>query len=52
MELGPVGDLLASSDFSVTATVLVVQQHMNQASKTEMGLASQKRDQLGHRLRI
>ncbi|XP_072989610.1 cation/H(+) antiporter 28 [Typha latifolia] len=26
-ELGPVGDILASSDFSVTASVLIVQQH-------------------------
>lgn len=31
-ELGPVGGLLASSDFSTTASVLVVQQYNSQVS--------------------
>ncbi|KAK1310028.1 Cation/H(+) antiporter 28 [Acorus calamus] len=32
-ELGPIGDVIASSDFSVTASVLVVQQHCNQKGR-------------------
>ncbi|KAK1263638.1 Cation/H(+) antiporter 28 [Acorus gramineus] len=32
-ELGPIGDVIASSDFSVTASVLVVQQHCNRKGR-------------------
>ncbi|KAM7531367.1 hypothetical protein LguiB_034777 [Lonicera macranthoides] len=42
-ELGPVGSILTSSDFSTTASVLVVQQYRSQLSKNS--LASLKEDE-------
>lgn len=41
-ELGPVGNLLTSSDFSTTASVLVVQQHLGHIFPTSQASASAK----------
>jgi len=41
-ELGPVGNLLTSADFTTTASVLVVQQHQGQTVPSPLGSASSK----------
>ncbi|KAL5222065.1 hypothetical protein ABZP36_026778 [Zizania latifolia] len=38
-ELGPIGDMLASSDFSMTVSVLVVQQYVVAAAPTDAAIA-------------